>query len=65
MAAGKAAPRTPRFFTVDEVAEFLSLSTRTVRRVIDEHQLPAHRFGRAVRISEDDLRIFIATHRAG
>ena len=65
MSAGKAAPRTPRFFTVDNVAEFLSLSPRSVRRLIDDHQLPVHRFGRAVRIAEDDLRIFIATHRAG
>jgi excisionase family DNA binding protein len=65
MSAGNAAPRTPRFFTVDHVAEFLNLWSRSVRRLIAEHQLPVHRFGHAVRIAEADLRTFIATHRAG
>jgi excisionase family DNA binding protein len=56
---------TPRFFTIDQVAEFLNLSSRSVRRLIDDGQLPVHRFGRAVRIAEADLRAFIAIHRAG
>jgi excisionase family DNA binding protein len=55
----------PRFFTIQEVAEFLGLSSRSVRRLIAEHQLPVHRFGRAVRVSENDLRLFIATRRDG
>jgi excisionase family DNA binding protein len=63
MSAAKAAPRTPRFFTIDNVAELLSLSSRSVRRLIADHQLPVHRFGRAVRVAEDDLRIFIANRR--
>jgi excisionase family DNA binding protein len=65
MSAGKAAPRTPRFFTVVDVAEILSLSPRSVRRLIDDKQLPVHKFGRAVRIAEDDLRTFIASRRLG
>ena len=45
-----------KFFTIDEVAEMLSVSTRTVRRWIDRGDLVAHRFSAAVRISEADLR---------
>ena len=52
-----------RFFTVAEVAEHLSVSTRTIRRWIESCELVAHRFGRAVRIGEGDLRAFLATHR--
>ena len=63
IAAGRVAPSTLKFFTIDQVAEFLSLSPRSVRRLIEDHQLSAHRFGRAVRIAETDLRAYIATHR--
>ena len=51
------------FFTVPDVAEHLGVSTRTVRRWIDDEELVAHKFGRAVRISEGDLREFLAAHR--
>ena len=52
------------FYTVPEVAQHLGVSTRTVRRWIKERQLVAHHFGRAVRISEQDLRAFLAARRA-
>jgi excisionase family DNA binding protein len=61
--AGKVALRSPKFFTIGKVAELLSLSPRSVRRLIDDHKLPVHRFGHAVRISEADLHAFTATHR--
>ncbi len=61
--AGKAAPGALKFFTVNQVAEVLSLSTRQVRRLIAGHVLSVHRFGGAVRISEADLRAYIAIHR--
>jgi excisionase family DNA binding protein len=51
------------FFTVPEVAEHLGVADRTVWRWIEVRQLVAHRFGRAVRISEQDLRRFLAAHR--
>jgi excisionase family DNA binding protein len=51
------------FFTVPDIAEHLGVSTRTVRRWIDDKQLVAHHFGRAVRVSERDLRNFLATTR--
>jgi len=63
MSAGKAAAGTLKFFTIPEVAELLSLSTRSVRRLIEHGQLPVHRFGGAVRIAEADLRAYVATHR--
>ena len=36
----------PRFFTISDVADFLDVSSRTIRR-IDLGDLPIHRFGRA------------------
>jgi excisionase family DNA binding protein len=59
-------PQAPiHFFTMGEVANSLSLSTRTVRRWIDAGDLIAHRLGTIVRIAEPDLRAFLAVHRAG
>jgi excisionase family DNA binding protein len=54
-----------RFFTVAEVAERLHVSTRTVRRWIENLELVTHRFGGAVRIAENDLNAFLAIHRDG
>ena len=52
-----------RFYTVAQVADLLEVSTRTVRRWIADGDLPVHRFGRAVRIEETDLRAFIGEGR--
>ena len=65
---GRVAPRhhlreRSKFFAISEVAEQLGVSTRTVRRWIENLELVAHRFGRAVRIAERDLQAFIAMHR--
>ena len=54
-----------KFHTIEAVAEALDVSTRTVRRWIESGDLPVHRFGAAVRISDVDLRAFIALHREG
>lgn len=54
---------TSRFFTVAQVADLLVVSARSVRRWIAEGDLPTHRFGRQVRISEIDLRTFIEKGR--
>jgi excisionase family DNA binding protein len=48
---------------VETVAERLGVATRTVRRAIDRNELPFHRVGRLIRISEDDLVSFIASRR--
>ena len=52
-----------KFHTLNEVADLLEVSTRTVRRSIDRNELVAHYFGSAVRISESDLKAFIDQHR--
>jgi excisionase family DNA binding protein len=41
--------------TVEEVAEFLHLSTRQVRRMIADDRLQTTRLGRAVRIHPEAL----------
>jgi excisionase family DNA binding protein len=51
-------PLLEMYFTVDEVAESLGVSTRSVRRWIASGELVAHWFGRSVRIAESDLKAF-------
>lgn len=51
-----------KFYTVDQVADALSVSPRSVRRWIKSGKLVAHRFGGAVRIAANDLKAFIAQH---
>ena len=53
----------PKFFTIEQVAERLDVSPRTVRRWITAGALPVHRFGRLVRVSETDLAAFLALNR--
>ncbi len=47
------------FLTVAEVADQLRVSERSVRRWIKERELKVYRLGRAIRISEGDLRSFL------
>ena len=53
----------PRLFSVADTAQRLVVSARTVRRWIDEGQLPIHRLGRQIRIAEADLVAFIRQRR--
>jgi excisionase family DNA binding protein len=55
----------PRFFTISDIADFLGVSPRSVRRWVKLGDLPVHRFGAVVRISDVDFRAFAATHREG
>jgi excisionase family DNA binding protein len=57
------APVELRFYSIDAVAELLGVSTKTVRRWIAAGDLPVHRLGRQLRISEADLAAFIALRR--
>lgn len=52
-----------RFLTVDDIAERLNVSTKTVRRRIKAGALPVHRIGRLVRVSEADFAAFLALQR--
>ena len=42
--------------TVDGVAKRLAVSIKTTRRLIDRGDLPIHRIGRQIRVSESDLQ---------
>jgi excisionase family DNA binding protein len=55
----------PQFFTVRAVAEQLDISSRTVHRWIKNNELAVHRVGRSVRISEADLKQYLAVRRYG
>jgi excisionase family DNA binding protein len=52
-----------RLRTIDEIAEILNVSSRTVRRLIDSGALPVHRIGRSVRISDADIAQLLAASR--
>ena len=45
--------RLPRLFTVQQAAEVLGLSSKTIRRAIACGDLRVHRIGRLIRIAEE------------
>jgi excisionase family DNA binding protein len=53
-----------RFLSVAEVATLLGLSVRHLRREIVEGHLTVHRFGKAVRISREDLDAYVRARRS-
>jgi excisionase family DNA binding protein len=53
----------PKYYTIQSVAEALDVSPRTVRRWIGNRDLIVHRVGGVLRISDGDLRAFMASHR--
>jgi excisionase family DNA binding protein len=53
----------PKYYAIKAVAEALDVSTRTVRRWIANGDLVVHRVHGVVRISDGDLRAFLAVHR--
>lgn len=56
-------PGAERLHTPHQTAERLQVSLRTVRRWIATGDLPVHRLGRAIRISEADLSEFLRRAR--
>jgi len=52
-----------KFHTIEQIADCVEVSTRTVRRWIEEGLLIAHRINGLVRISEADFQAFLAAHR--
>jgi len=62
---GRSRSDLPKYYTIKEVAEALSVSPRTVRRWIANGDLIVHRLGGAVRVGERDLGTFLAIHREG
>ena len=53
----------PVFMTIDEVAERLSVTPRTLRNWVARGDLPIHRFGGAIRVSATDLEEFVHNSR--
>lgn len=53
-----------RLITIADAAERLSLCRSKVYELIAEQKLPTVKIGRARRVSMEDLRTFVAQHRA-
>lgn len=53
----------PQMFTIAQIAERMSVSTKTISRLISAGELRTHRLGRQVRIAHDDAISFIAMRR--
>jgi excisionase family DNA binding protein len=53
----------PKYYSIKTVAEAIDVSTRTVRRWIENGDLVVHRVDGVVRVADADLRIFLAQHR--
>jgi excisionase family DNA binding protein len=59
-------PKAPtKFYTINQIADSVEVSTRTVRRWIEKGLLVAHKINGLVRISEADFQAFLAVHRDG
>lgn len=52
-----------KFYTIQQIADALVVSTRTVRRLIHDKHLVAHRINGLVRLSEADFAAFLAARR--
>jgi len=50
--------------TVSEVANYLRITERTVREMIDRGNIPAMKIGKAYRIKRTELEDFIARQEA-
>lgn len=46
-----------------EAAAYLGITTRTLYRIIDEGQLAAYKFGRVIRLKQDEVDAFIEGSR--
>ena len=54
-----------RLLGITEVAARLDVSVKTVRRAIARGDLPSHRLGKLLRVSETDLDEYITSRRSG
>ncbi|MCP5437189.1 MAG: helix-turn-helix domain-containing protein [Chromatiaceae bacterium] len=59
----KTPPRHEALLSIQGVAAFLNLSTKTVRRLIDRGNLPAFKLGSQWRIHPRDLEDFVFAQR--
>jgi excisionase family DNA binding protein len=54
-----------RLYTVKEVAAYLRIDPKTVRRLISNRELTAYQVGREWRISERDLQKYLSERWSG
>lgn len=52
-----------RWMSTKEAAEHLGVTLRSLYRFIDEGALPAYKFGRVIRLKEQDVDQFIESSR--
>ena len=52
-----------QWLSTAEAAKFLGITPRTLYRFIDEGQIPGYRFGRVIRLKQDDVDAFIEQSR--
>lgn len=53
----------PKVYTIDQIAEMLSISDTTVWRWVDTGELPSLHFGKVRRIIHDDFMEFLRRHK--
>ena len=51
------------WLSTKEAARRLGITSRTLYRLIDSGQVPAYKFGRVIRLQEDDVGAFIEASR--
>jgi excisionase family DNA binding protein len=52
-----------RWLSTNDAASRLGVSLRTLYKFIDEGQLPAYKFGRVIRLQEQEVDTFITSAR--
>jgi len=53
----------PRLLTVEQVASVLSVSPKTIRRLVASRKLPCVRLGRVLRFQQADLFRFVEARK--
>ncbi|HUS60601.1 MAG TPA: helix-turn-helix domain-containing protein [Acidimicrobiales bacterium] len=53
----------PRWMSSAEAASYLGITIRTLYRFIDQGELPAYRFGRVIRLKQQEVETFITASR--
>jgi excisionase family DNA binding protein len=52
-----------RWMSTKEASEYLGINHRTLYRLIDEGSLPAYKFGRVIRLKQDEVEQFVTAAR--
>lgn len=52
-------------FTIEQTAIYLKVSTKTIRRLINQNELIAFKVGRCWRIRQGDIELYLNRNRNG